>query len=169
MRIIHQFEYRDNISLTAAQIGVSKWRLDYIQENNSLKEAKAILKESKSHSKTSINLNEAIGTIERTYARAINKEKDWTGSLFRKEAKAKDGWINEFITLKKLNGKLDYRFKTGTNYGFNCLNYIHKNPVEAGLISDPVDWKYSSAKDYAGLRNGNLCNLKLGRDLLDFI
>jgi len=28
------------------------------------------------------------------------------------------------------------------------LNYIHQNPVEAGFVTDPVDWKYSSARNY---------------------
>jgi putative transposase len=35
------------------------------------------------------------------------------------------------------------------------LNYIHNNPVKAGLVSDPCDWPYSSAsawlKDRPGL------------------
>ena len=30
------------------------------------------------------------------------------------------------------------------------LNYIHENPVTAGFVSNPEDWKYSSAIDYAG-------------------
>jgi REP element-mobilizing transposase RayT len=28
------------------------------------------------------------------------------------------------------------------------LNYIHKNPVETGFVTDPIDWKYSSARNY---------------------
>ena len=28
------------------------------------------------------------------------------------------------------------------------IEYIHNNPVRKGLVSDPVDWKYSSAVDY---------------------
>jgi putative transposase len=30
------------------------------------------------------------------------------------------------------------------------VNYIHNNPVEEGLVTNPVDWKYSSARNYAG-------------------
>ncbi len=29
------------------------------------------------------------------------------------------------------------------------IAYIHKNPVEAGFVTDPIDWKYSSARNYA--------------------
>ena len=28
------------------------------------------------------------------------------------------------------------------------LNYIHNNPVETGFVTDPIDWKYSSARNY---------------------
>ena len=28
------------------------------------------------------------------------------------------------------------------------LNYIHQNPVEEGFVTDPIDWKYSSARNY---------------------
>lgn len=28
------------------------------------------------------------------------------------------------------------------------LNYIHQNPVEAGFVCNPVDWKHSSAQNY---------------------
>ena len=29
------------------------------------------------------------------------------------------------------------------------LNYIHNNPVVAGFVSTPTEWKYSSARNYA--------------------
>jgi len=30
------------------------------------------------------------------------------------------------------------------------LNYIHNNPVEAGIVERPEEYIYSSAKNYAG-------------------
>jgi putative transposase len=30
------------------------------------------------------------------------------------------------------------------------VDYIHNNPVAAGFVVEPWDWKYSSAKDYSG-------------------
>jgi REP element-mobilizing transposase RayT len=30
------------------------------------------------------------------------------------------------------------------------INYVHNNPVQAGYVSKPEDYKYSSAMDYAG-------------------
>jgi len=38
-----------------------------------------------------------------------------------------------------------------TNYFMDQkLDYIHNNPVEAGLVEKPEEYVYSSAKNYAG-------------------
>lgn len=31
------------------------------------------------------------------------------------------------------------------------LDYIHRNPVKRGYVDDPIHWRYSSARNYAGL------------------
>lgn len=31
------------------------------------------------------------------------------------------------------------------------INYIHQNPVVTGIVDDPIAYKYSSARNYAGL------------------
>jgi hypothetical protein len=28
------------------------------------------------------------------------------------------------------------------------IDYIHKNPVSSGFVTNPIDWKYSSARNY---------------------
>lgn len=33
----------------------------------------------------------------------------------------------------------------------NMIEYIHLNPVRRGLVSRPTDWKWSSARFYAGM------------------
>jgi putative transposase len=30
------------------------------------------------------------------------------------------------------------------------LDYIHLNPIAADLVDQPDEWRYSSARDYAG-------------------
>jgi len=30
------------------------------------------------------------------------------------------------------------------------LDYIHNNPVESGFVTEPTEWKYTSARNYAG-------------------
>ena len=32
------------------------------------------------------------------------------------------------------------------------LDYIHDNPVKSGFVSDPTHWRYSSARNYAGIK-----------------
>ena len=29
------------------------------------------------------------------------------------------------------------------------IDYIHNNPVEAGFVTEPIEWKYSSARNFA--------------------
>ncbi|HEY6951022.1 MAG TPA: transposase [Bacteroidota bacterium] len=36
------------------------------------------------------------------------------------------------------------------------LDYIHNNPVKAGLVDKVENWKYSSAPDYTGRKDGPL-------------
>ncbi|WP_262713337.1 hypothetical protein [Algoriphagus aquimarinus] len=32
------------------------------------------------------------------------------------------------------------------------MNYIHENPVRAGIVEKPEDYLYSSARNYAGMK-----------------
>ncbi|OFY85868.1 MAG: transposase [Bacteroidetes bacterium RIFCSPLOWO2_12_FULL_35_15] len=58
----------------------------------------------------------------------------------------------------------EYQFWTHENHAEHVfsnsfieqkLDYIHNNPVRAGIVEKPEEYKYSSAKDYAG-ENGLL-------------
>jgi len=31
------------------------------------------------------------------------------------------------------------------------LDYIHYNPVKRGYVDNPTDWRYSIARNYAGI------------------
>ena len=55
-----------------------------------------------------------------------------------------------------------------TNFGYVAFHYIHDNPLKANLVSKLEDWIYSSFGDYAGLRNGNLCDKELASQLIGF-
>ncbi len=43
------------------------------------------------------------------------------------------------------------------------IDYVHNNPVEAGIVLRPEDYKYSSAPDYAG-EKGYLDNIVIFRN-----
>ncbi|MFD2531362.1 transposase [Gracilimonas halophila] len=97
-------------------------------------------------------LNRKIGSIQSSYTKAINNRYNRTGSLFRQRTKAK-------ILSDKSKSRVDT--------AVNCFFYIHQNPLKAGLVESLEGWEFSSFKDYAGIRNGDLCNIDLGKDLFN--
>lgn len=87
-----------------------------------------------------------------SYTKAINIQEKRTGSLFQQNSKA-----------KCLTALGNYK---SNNYGLVCFNYIHQNPVNAGLVSKMEDWEFSSFRDYAGMRKGTMCNKNLASEFL---
>jgi putative transposase len=109
-------------------------------------------------------LSHQIGIVLSSYTRAINRQENRSGSLFRKKTKVKDGWIEQFVTINSRSRNMP--FHPATDYAFQCFRYIHQNPVKAGLVENTTEWKFSSAKDYAGLRSGTLCNQEMAKKVL---
>jgi len=68
--------------------------------------------------------------LQSQYAQYFNKKYLKSGSVFRPKIK----W-------KALNDSKD-------DHATNCFNYIHQNPVKAGLVSTRGIWKYSSLVEY---------------------
>lgn len=101
------------------------------------------------------NLSKAIGKTLSSYTKAINIQNNTTGNLFQRKTKAK--LIDESIGLIN-NLKI-------SDYLITCFYYIHNNPLKAKLVSNLTDWPFSSWQDFAGLRNGNLCNKKMLFDI----
>jgi putative transposase len=91
-------------------------------------------------------LTSAIGILLSSYSQAINKQNETSGSLFQQKTKAK--------------------YLEHIDHARTVLNYIHQNPVRAGLVQKMEDWPFSSFRDYAGLRNGSLANQQLAFQLL---
>ena len=83
-------------------------------------------------------LNQKIGTLLSSYTQAINRKHNRIGSLFQASTKSK------------------CVLSSDENYFLTCLNYIHQNPLKAGIVDDLKKWQYSSYLDYAGLRKGSL-------------
>ncbi len=108
-----------------------------------------------------ISINHSIGIMLASYTRAIHKQENMTGSLFRQKTKAE--CINypksitpSYITKKGLT-KINIT-QAEKQYPQMCFNYIHQNPVKAGLVKNAEDWKYSSAKDYANMQSQDIIN-----------
>ena len=112
-----------------------------------------------SRTPTVSNLNQAIGIMLSSYTRAINQQQSRSGSLFRQKTKA------DCITKPIEVSPSYYNLGFGTlifipdpdkDYPQICFNYIHQNPVKAGLVKNHEDWEFSSFRDLSGLRNGKL-------------
>jgi putative transposase len=88
-----------------------------------------------------------LGLLQSSYAQAINKQNQTSGSLFQQKSKVK------ILSEEFNNSKLSYLE--------NCVLYLHQNPVAANLVNNLIDWQFSSYPDYAGKRNGTLCNKEL--------
>lgn len=95
------------------------------------------------------SITAAIAIILRSYTRAINKQRGWTGSLFQQRTKSKN---------------LSDGHK---NYAVTCFHYIHQNPCKAGLSREMTGWEFNSYLDYAGLRNGTLCDKEIAYTFLN--
>ena len=115
-------------------------------------------------------LTNSIAIMLRSYTRAINKKFNTSGTLFRPHTKAecvncpkgitpsfiiKDGITNINISLVE------------EQYPQVCFNYIHQNPVKAKLVDKTTDWEFSSAVDYAHLRQGHLINKTVAEEYVD--
>ncbi|MFQ5805865.1 MAG: transposase [Phycisphaerae bacterium] len=69
-------------------------------------------------------------------------------------------WLEHLRVIRR-SGRIEYRFwQQGGGYDRNvmrpetawqCVEYIHENPVRRGLIESPTDWEWSSARWYAGV------------------
>ena len=52
-------------------------------------------------------------------------------------------------------------YRTEPDRAEEKMNYIHNNPVAATLVQNKCDWEFSSAQDYALIRNGTLVNKQM--------
>ena len=107
----------------------------------------------------------------RSYTRAINKQKGTSGSLFKAHTKAEclncpNGVTPNFFIEK---GVTSINIQNSEiQYPQVCFNYIHQNPVKANLVSTELDYEFSSARDYAGIRDGKLINKKAAFEYVNF-
>jgi len=99
-----------------------------------------------------------------SYVRYFNARYDRRGSLLRAKTKGKPAYTDFIPDDWELEE--DIPFTNYIPYIKTCFQYIHQNPVEDGLVLNAQDWAYSSAPDYAGIRDEGICNYKLAKRLI---
>lgn len=89
---------------------------------------------------TSVALVRAIASNER------ESRKTWLLKIFKMAAASSNKhqkyrfWQNQYHPVELSDNDKQQR----------CLDYIHNNPVEAGMVREPEQYVYSSATDYSG-------------------
>ncbi len=99
-------------------------------------------------------MSEGVRLLLSSYSKAINKQEGKSGNLFQQKTKAKPV-VPEYSIMGKVN-------ESHCGYDQECFNYIHQNPVKAGIVMNACDWKYSSYNYYFENQSDTLCNIKLG-------
>ncbi len=113
-----------------------------------------------------------IGTNGDNIENIIRDMKSFISRHIRKEIEnaayesRKDWMLHIFYNAGKYNANNnDFQFWIQNNHPIQLstpemmlqrINYIHNNPVEAGFVCEPQHWKWSSAHDYCGGRQGIL-------------
>lgn len=96
-----------------------------------------------------------LGDFKRFTSKAIIKaikdnvresRKDWLLEQFEK-AGAKSSNVHKYQFWRHDSKPIEL---WSNKVIFEKINYIHQNPVEEGLVYNPEDYVYSSARDYAG-------------------
>ena len=78
------------------------------------------------------NLSRAMQWVNQMYASSVNRRYRRGGHLFQ--------------------GRFNSVLVEGESYLDRLTRYIHRNPVRAGLASHPGDYRWSSYREYVGLR-----------------
>jgi putative transposase len=106
-------------------------------------------------------INKSIGILLASYTRAINNQQKTSGSLFRAKTKSECLTKTYGVTPSFYNTESGAKINVPLSekeYPQICFNYIHNNPLKAGLVENPEDWEFSSYRDYCDLRKGTLIN-----------
>lgn len=84
--------------------------------------------------------------LQSQYAQYFNRKYGRSGSVFRSK-----------VNWKLLND-------SAHDHITSCFNYIHDNPVKAGLSNVNALWEYSSLVEYLGYKDNILANKRLAKD-----
>ena len=78
-----------------------------------------------------VTISLAMKSVKLSSMSAVNRLRGKEGELWRPRC-----FDRALRTVKEYNEKVEY---------------IHLNPVKAGLVSRPEDWRWSSCNEYAGI------------------
>lgn len=134
--------------------------LQYCQENKGFILYAYVIMESHIHLIASAKENtNGLSSIIRDFKRSTSKKiLRW---IHKNKKESRRDWLEVvFRYYGKFNTKNDiFQVWKQDNHPEQCihpsftmqkLNYIHNNPVVAGIVDKPIDYRFSSARNYAG-------------------
>ena len=83
------------------------------------------------------DVSKLMQRINTTYSKYYNKINNRVGYVFRDRYK-----VQEIMDIEQL---------------YNCLRYIHNNPVKANMCNSMSEYKYSSYNEILDIMKGNIC------------
>jgi len=93
--------------------------------------------------------------IEAIINNTSESRKEWMLSIFKNAGEANSRNTNYQFWRQDNQPKECY----SPAFTIQKLNYIHNNPVEAGIVDKPEEYVYSSARDYHCKKNCGLLNI----------
>jgi putative transposase len=111
------------------------------------------------------SFNKSIGIMLSSYTRAIHIQENYSGSLFRKNTKAECLNCMDGPTPNFFGNKINI-LDPEKQYPQVCFDYIHNNPVKAGLVKNAIDWEYSSAAIYKGMNENIFIDKEFAREFV---
>jgi REP element-mobilizing transposase RayT len=89
-------------------------------------------------------ISDFVQAVFNSYAKAFNRAFARTGTLFEGPFRA--------IVVEKYE------------YLLYLCRYIHRNPLEAGLVHHPAEWRFSNYLEWIGKRAGTLVDMDFVKD-----
>ena len=88
----------------------------------------------------------AMNIIKAIRENPAESRKEWLLEMFERAGEANGNNVR-FQFWQQDNHSIELE----GNWIDQKLEYVHNNPVEAGLVREPEDYRYSSASNYAGI------------------
>ena len=103
-----------------------------------------------------LSISTIIGNLKRISSRHITQ---W---LEKRNEKSLIAQLSEYAKIEPAKNcrvwkpRFDSLTITNENTLRQKIEYIHNNPVKAGFVVQPTDWRYSSAGNYSGHKENKL-------------
>lgn len=98
-----------------------------------------------------LSVSQCIGNFKRITSRKITSELEKKGNRMLLSSLRKNALLEPSSDSRVWEYRFDSFVLTNEDTLRQKIEYIHNNPVKSGLVSEPTEWRYASARNYAGL------------------